>query len=256
VPSLIRIEMSIEQLDAALAKPSAECWQTVIEIGRFKLNKQPGELLALQSIYQNRVAEAVKSWPPEIERVCPAGWPKVFREAVEHRVRETDTYGHYVAAICGHPDLRLSDGSQAVWLERRFTGGVVQVSTAQQALRLLSAAQAASSIPKQTRLLEQCRHLLANGVRNVGRVGAADLTGGLTIEREVPHVDWPSGKVTPTRTERHEYRLEVEVKIAKPQSEEQCARMESVRRRGGCYVLCHSIAEAVEQIKTFAESKR
>jgi hypothetical protein len=196
----------------------------------------------------------VQDWPPEIERVCPEGWPREFKDAVEHRVRETDTYGHYLAKICGHPDLRLADGSQAVWLERRFTGGVVPVSTAQSALRLLTAALAASSTMGMTSRVKQAINLLASGVRNVGKVGCADLTGGLTVEYPGFELD-ENGEHTIAPPSRQEYRLEVEIKVGdEPQRPEQVARMRSVRARGGCYVLARSVEDAVSQIVAFRKS--
>ena len=218
-------------LSDLLAEPSVESWKAIVEIG-----KKARRIVQDWDFFTNMVQSRVAEWPPEIERVCPAGWPREFRDAIEHRVRETDTYGHYLAKICAHPDLRLADGSQAVWLERRFTGGVIPVSTAQSALRLLSAALAASSTMGQTSRVKQAMNLLASGVRTVGKVGCADLTGGVVV----------NGR---------EYRLEVEVKVGdEEQRPEQIARMRSVRARGGCYVLCRSVEDAVAQIKAFVSS--
>lgn len=238
-----------------LAKPSVESWKAIVEIGkkaRRILRESEGEDPGWQS-FMRMVRTDVQDWPPEIERVCPEGWPKEFREAVEHRVRETDTYGHYLAKICGHPDLRLADGSQAVWLERRFTGGVVPVSTAQSALRLLTAALAASSTTGMTARVKQAINILTSGVRNVGKVGCADLTGGLTIEH-ANYVLSNEGEHNAALPFRHEYRLEVEIKVGdEPQRPEQVVRMRSVRARGGCYVLARSVDDAVTQIKAFIE---
>lgn len=234
----------MSSLNELLSSPSIENWKAIVEIGkrawrvRQRLTKgmhavDTADDLDAARAFFDLSDESFKHWPPEIERVCPAGWPEEFKAAVEHRVRETDTYGHYMAKICGHPDLRLADGSQAVWLERRFTGGVVPVSTAQSALRLLSAALAASSTTGMTQRVKQAVSILANGVRTVGKVGCADLTGGVVVRG----VD---------------IRLEVEVKVgAEEQRPEQVARMRSVRARGGCYVLCRSVEDAVAQIKAF-----
>lgn len=253
-----------------LAKPSVESWKAIVEIGKKarKRLQETNEEDPDWHMFTLMVRTYVRDWPPEIERVCPEGWPKEFREAVEHRVRETDTYGHYLAKICGHPDLRLADGSQAVWLERRFTGGVVPVSTAQSALRLLTAALAASSTMGMTSRVKQAINLLASGVRNVGKVGCADLTGGLVVEEldGNPNCACDLTKFEGTKLRcsrcgyivnaptRHEYRLEVEIKVGdEPQRPEQIARMRSVRARGGCYVLARSVEDAVTQIKAFIE---
>ena len=251
---------SSHTLEELLSQPSAESWRAIVEMGkeawrvRNKMGAQSPEVIAKARHYFDTLTpEALKRWPPEIERLCPASWPADFRAAVEHRVRETDTYGHYLAKICGHPDLRLSDGSQAVWLERRYTGGIVEVSTVKSALRLLAAAQTASSVKTANDRVKDAVRLLAGGTRNVGKVGCADLTGGVVIVRET----WEG----PVHQERwvvktmHEYRLEVEVKVGdEPQRPEQVARMESVRRRGGCYVLANSVESAVAQIQAFISS--
>jgi hypothetical protein len=86
------------------------------------------------------------------------------------------------------------------------------------------------------------QHVLANGVRNVGKVGSADLTGYITVERG-------------TEGALHAYPLEVEVKVGQQsQSPEQVARMANVRRRGGCYVLANTVNSAVSQISAFIQS--
>ena len=247
---------SSHTLEELLSQPSAESWREIIEIGR-RASRSPRT--ADMPLFMLALEKAVKHWPPEIERLCPASWPADFRAAVEHRVRETDTYGHYLAKICGHPDLRLSDGSQAVWLERRYTGGIVEVSTVKSALRLLAAAQTASSVKTANDRVKDAVRLLAGGTRNVGKVGCADLTGGVVVETVCKNCKGLSGFAC-SSTEHHwvikrEYRLEVEVKVGEePQRPEQVARMESVRRRGGCYVLCNSVESAVAQIQAFISS--
>ena len=242
---------SAHTLEELLSQPSAESWRAIVEMGkRFSSTaKSTNEWFD----FEDRIKKGVKRWPPEIERLCPASWPADFRAAVEHRVRETDTYGHYLAKLCGHPDLRLSDGSQAVWLERRYTGGIVEVSTVKSALRLLAAAQSASSVKTANDRVKDAVRLLASGTRNVGKVGCADLTGGVVIEQKIY-----LGIVQdcPPTIIRREYRLEVEVKVGdEPQRPEQVARMESVRRRGGCYVLCNSVESAASQIREFILSR-
>lgn len=256
---------SSHTLEELLSQPSAESWRAIVEMGkeawrvRNKMGAQAPEVLAgARHYFETMTSEAFKRWPPEIERLCPASWPADFRAAVEHRVRETDTYGHYLAKLCGHPDLRLSDGSQAVWLERRYTGGIVEVSTVKSALNLLSAAQAASSVQAVYARIKEAKNLLAGGTRNVGKVGCADLTGGVVVERSCGLCSWCIERQEMQRCgdkRRHEHRLEVEVKVGdEPQRPEQVARMESVRRRGGCYVLCNSVESAVAQIKAFIAS--
>lgn len=227
------------------------------------------------SLFCKALVAKLRSWPPEIERLCPESWPREFRDAVEHRVNENDTYEHYVAKVCGDSRLRLSDGkTQAVWLERRFTGGVVPVSTAQIALRSLSAALAslasshrAPSIAAATRMiesasrhLESARNVLSNGVRRVGKVGCADLTGGLIVEHACGRcADCRSSCCDTAKCSarsRHEYRIEIEVKVGdEPQRPEQIARMNSVKARGGCYVLARSVEEAVQAIIAFRDSR-
>ena len=252
---------SSHTLEELLSQPSAESWRAIVEMGKQQL-KNGADKEAKYNFARDVIA-AVKRWPPEVERLCPASWPADFRAAVEHRVRETDTYGHYLAKICGHPDLKLSDGSQAVWLERRYTGGIVEVSTVKSALRLLAASQTASSVKTANDRVKDAVRLLAGSTRNVGKVGCADLTGGLILQlrcRECANCKQGHGvkdcimvRQDPRGSRRCiEVRLEVEVKVGnEPQRPEQVARMESVRRRGGCYVLANSVESAITQIQAF-----
>ncbi len=247
----------MSRLEELLSSPSPESWREIVELGKAALKESrrsaPDCNHMPWHVFSELLVAAIKNWPPEIERLCPESWPSVFREAVEHRVIETDTYEHYVAKICGDPRLRLSDGkTQAVWLERRFTGGIVPVSTAQIALRSISAAlasiasshgapsiaSAARFIEAARRAIESARNVLSNGVRRVGKVGCADLTGGVIIEmRDGPNFD---------------VRLEVEIKVGNQEQEPaQVIRMNSVRSRGGCYVLARSVEEAVLAIIAF-----
>ncbi len=244
----VDVRDSSHTLEELLSQPSVESWRAIIEMG--KVARRQAEPFDWEA-FADKVHTSVKRWPPEIERLCPVSWPADFRAVVEHRVRETDTYGHYLAKICGHPDLKLSDGSQAVWLERRFTGGIVELSTVKSALRLLAAALAAPSVQVVYARIKDAVRLLASGTRNVGKVGCADLTGGLTIPTWLP-----DPHPVPIRQLKNvEYRLEVEVKVGdESQRPEQVARMESVRRRGGCYVLANSVESAVAQILAFIAS--
>ena len=253
---------SSHTLEELLSQPSAESWRAIVEMAKSSLRMGGAEW----RMFEDVLKIGLRKWPPEIERLCPASWPADFRAAVEHRVRETDTYGHYLAKICGHPDLRLSDGSQAVWLERRYTGGIVEVSTVKSALHLLAAALAAPSIAVVYARIKDAVRLLAGGTRNVGKVGCADLTGGLTLQLRCREcANCKQGYVAKdcilVRQDPHgssrcvEVRLEVEVKVGdEPQRPEQVIRMESVRRRGGCYVLANSVESAVEQILAFISS--
>lgn len=244
----------MSSLEELLVNPSVESWQQIVEIGT-SIKRGHQIIRGGFATFMKVLSEAVVVWPPEIERICPKSWPEEFRAAVEHRVRETDTYSHYIAKICGHPDLKLSDGSQAVWLERRFTGGALHVSTVQQALRALGRGDTTAA-----------RNILAGGIRQVGKVGCADLTGGVTVEGldlcggvdlvSTGYQGIHSGKSDIERCDhrrrRHEYRLEVEIKVGdEEQRPEQIARMNSVRARGGCYILARSVEEAVQQIKLF-----
>lgn len=243
-------------LEALLIEPSVEHWLQIVRLG-----VQAHKDAKLWENFESSVRLLIHKWPPEVERLCPKRWPKEFRDAVENRPWETDTYGHYLAKICTHPELRLSDGSQAVWLERRFTGGVVQVSTVQQALRMLAQSSRAASAAAQQRLVDQATNLLANGVRNVGKVGCADLTGGVVVEKACRLCagckSYGAVSLQCDRVLKFEARLEIEVKVGdEEQRPEQVARMRSVRARGGCYVLCRSVDEAVAQIKAFIAERQ
>lgn len=260
-------------LNEHLAAKSPEAWQAIIDIGKMtwkEAKKGFDSGSEAWEAYCSTVAAAVKTWPPEIERKCPNGWPDEFKSAVEHRPRETDLYGHFIAKLATHFDLQLTNNAQAVWLERRFTGGVADIGVVRQAIALLM----------RNKPVEALR-LLQGSIRNIGRVGCADLTGGLTVEvfewrcdncnylaEEGPnpakqkstfrcgHCE-RGGNFIHERTYKHEYRLEIEVKVGDgKQRPEQIARMNSVRARGGCYIVARSIDEAVQEIKKFIESKR
>lgn len=229
------------ELRALLASPSPESWRRITQIGseamRAAHRPELGRMGTPPSDYNwNRFTAivtpaALKHWPPEMERLCPASWPKDYAKSVERRVLENDTYQHYIVSICSSPLLRLRNGGQAVWLERRFTGGIVEVSTVKAALAMLKNGDTRSA-----------QNVLANGVRNVGKVGCADTTGYLTVERG-------------TQGTPHAYVLEVEIKVgAQAQSDAQVVRMTNVRRRGGCYVLANTVESAIAQIVAFRDS--
>lgn len=219
--------MEIELKDL-LASPSPESWKRIVQIGKAALPHPFTDWPTFETIV---TPAALKHWPPEMERLCPPSWPRGYVKTIERRVLETDTYQHYLVSICASPLLRLRNGGQAVWLERRFTGGIVEVSTVKTALAMLKNGNT-----------RDAQHVLANGVRNVGKVGCADLTGYITVERG-------------TEGTPHAYPLEVEVKVGQQaQSPEQVARMANVRRRGGCYVLANTVDSAVSQISAFIQS--
>jgi len=222
-----------------LAEPSVENWKEIVKFCTLSgiLGYKP-DAITQAGGWQKQIVEAVLRWPKEIPRECPPEWPEDFRRQVEHRVLETGTYGHYIQKICTDPRLRLSDGSQAVWLERRFVGGVVPGSVAQRVVALLYEARHAPSVPLTIRMMAEAASMLSGALRNTGKIGTADLTGGLTIETL-------SGK-------RLEIRLEIEVKVGDgKQREAQAARERSVLTRGGCYVLCNTVESAIQQILEF-----
>jgi len=242
---------------ALLDEPSVENWTEIVQHGKrlwakTQDNSPAATLyraiggsppvtqtsLSNWQFFMNELVRALPRWPKEIPRECPQEWPEDFRRQVEHRVLETGTYGHYIQKICTDPRLRLSDGSQAVWLERRFVGGVVPGSIAQRAVALLYEAVSAPSVPMAFRMIREAASMLSGALRNTGKIGTADLTGGLTIETL-------SGK-------RLEIRLEIEVKVGDgKQREAQAARERSVLTRGGCYVLCNTVESAVQQVLEF-----
>jgi len=216
------------ELKDLLASPSPESWKRIVQIGKAALPHPFTDWPTFETIVS---PAALKHWPPEMERLCPPSWPRGYVKTIERRVLETDTYQHYLVSICASPLLRLRNGGQAVWLERRFTGGIVEVSTVKAALAMLKNGDTRSA-----------QNVLANGVRNVGKVGCADTTGYLTVERG-------------TQGTPHAYVLEVEIKVgAQAQSDAQVVRMTNVRRRGGCYVLANTVADAITQIVAFRDS--
>ncbi len=248
-------------LDELLAQePSVDIWEKIIAEGKRRIRLQYD---TEWNEYNELVAKAVISWPPEIERKVPDSWPNDLIKALAHRPHETDLYNHFIAKVCSHPDLRLSDGSQAVWLERRFVGGAVEIGSVKAAIGLLWSGLKASSATQFASRVKEAIRLLQGGVRTVGTVGCADTTGGVTICTWKCHsccakleanycrkCDNESNKLI-----KHEYRLELEIKVGNAkQKPEQLARMASVRSRGGCYIVANSVDEAVKQIKQFIHS--
>lgn len=267
----------METLKALLAKPSVASWKEIIKIGKHCSGKPDWQT------FSALVLAAVPSWPKEIQRDCPDSWPLDFREKAEWRVREVDTYGHYIQRICCDPRLQLG-GKQRVWLERRFTGGVVPASSAQQVISTLLEAVQLKSLPAIVRLVREAISVLAGSIRNTGKTGTADLTGGLILVLrhtccakcgkafdlyDAQSLDNNDGfgksKLGASHLMGHttcgrfepsealiEVRLEIEIKIGQgKQRPDQAAREASVRARGGCYILCFSVEEAIEQILLF-----
>lgn len=259
----------MKDLKYYLANPSIESWKAVVQAGKGCAGTPtwPG--------FANIVLAAVESWPKELERKWPIGvGPPEFKNQVEWRIKETDTYGHYAQKIAGDPRLQL-DGKQRVWLERRFTGGVVQASSAKQAIATLLEAIKC----KSWSLVREAVSVLAGSIRNTGKTGTADLTGGLTIRhtrKSIPGAYgypsileqlYPPPINTSGTTESQENagkgylesgplfleaRLEIEVKMGTGQQRpEQIARQNSVISRGGCYLLVRSVEEAVQGILKF-----
>lgn len=242
-----------EHLKALLLSPSVENWKEIIKIGkmRFKMcsisafNGGIGMRQKTWTDFEGMVSEAVACWPREIPRDCPDDWPKPLINMLTHKVLETSTYGHYITKICNDPRLLLDDGTQAVWLERRFTGGVVPASIAKQAVAQLWEAVKSSSVPAMINRVKEVAGILTNSVRNTGKIGTADITGGLTLEY----------KADVYRIRRVEVRLEIEIKVGDgKQRDAQAVRQASVQRRGGCYILAHSVEEAVQAIVDFRAS--
>lgn len=232
------------ELLAALADPSPESWARVWEL----LYQVRGTQLAEEVAACRR---ELREWPPEVDR--PPRPARVGRRTVAEvearaaagtddrlallaplcrTVREVDLYPLYVAGICESPRLRLSDGRQAVRLQRAFVGSLSS----------------------------------GRGDVRVGQRGQGDLVGGMCAEwwecpegcrwatpppAEFGADDLSRGDCCARHGEsaRHlvEVTLEVEVKRdggrLRP---DQAQRRDALRARGGVYVVARRIAEAVD----------
>jgi len=81
------------ELRALLASPSPESWKRITQIGseakRAAHRPDLGRMGTPPSDYNwNRFTAivtpaALKHWPPEMERLCPASWPRDFAKSVE-----------------------------------------------------------------------------------------------------------------------------------------------------------------------------
>jgi len=247
--------MDIQEL---LENPSPENWKEIVKIGRRCAGKPTWQP------FTTAVLTAIPSWPKEIERIWPEGiGPSEFKGQVEWRIREVDTYGHYCQKIAGDSRLQLN-GRQRVWLERRFTGGVVPASVAKQVIAtLLDAVKR-----KHWGTVSEAVSVLAGSIRNTGKTGTADLTGGLMLKHARKGTfqaqeslfntsRLPLAGVTPQNAteipgDSLEIRLEIEIKVGDgKQRPDQVARQNSVTSRGGCYLLVRSVEEAVQGILQF-----
>ena len=128
-----------------LAKPSVESWKAIVEIGkkaRKILRESEGEDPGWQA-FMRMVRTDVQDWPPRSSGSAPRdGQGSSKKPSNIGCARRTPT-ATTSPKSAGIPTSACQTVPQAVWLERRFTGGVVPVSTAQSALRLLTAALAA-----------------------------------------------------------------------------------------------------------------
>jgi len=140
-------------LDSALAVPSIENWGRVIRIGDRILHSGNQENMRMFVV---KVSNRLNTWPTELSRRTPEGWPPSWRTKLGNIVRETQTYGAFILGICSHPYLLNPDGSQSVYLVRRNVGLSTSLSG----------------------------HLKSEGVE-----GEADLEGGLSIQMRLGFVD-------------------------------------------------------------------
>lgn len=201
-------------LGDSLYDPSTQSWKDIVAAIDRLIPISTSEFLD----YIYTVASTkLKTWPREIPRRPPKHWlPETHERWLNlcSNVREVDVYGDYILGICGSPLLRLADGSQAVHLERRFTGATLD-------------------------------HRGQHWVKH-GRVGQGDLGGGICLEW------WSECRILVRRIEVR-LEVEVKVDGGKP-SPDQLKRQEIFKRRGGLYVIAFTVDDAVKQIVEFKAS--
>jgi hypothetical protein len=109
--------LDADQLLQWLQAPSVESWREIVIEGKRAVKQSRVQM----AVFEMMLDRHLKEWPKELERVAPA-WPESWQRRYEHRVREVDTYGAFLAGICGDPRLKLHDGLQAVQLARKYVG--------------------------------------------------------------------------------------------------------------------------------------
>ena len=162
-----------------LAKPSVESWKAIVEIGkkaRRILRESEGKT-GLASVYAHGPHRCSRLAPDR--RVCPARMAK----GVQRSRRTSGARDGHLQPL-PRQNLRASRPPPVRRFPSRLAGAPLHRRRGARihgtgALRLLTAALAASSTMGMTARVKRAINLLASGVRNVGKVGCADLTGGL-----------------------------------------------------------------------------
>lgn len=139
-------------LTRALAEPSPESWFLIVRAGSALLRQEEEDAVSrsMRVSFRRAIENRLPHWPRELARHVPTAWPEEWRKIAEYKILEIDTYEMYKIGVCGDRRLRLSDGTQAVRLERRFVGAA--------------------------------RSIVSEQAMRIGRRGEADLSGGLVLE--------------------------------------------------------------------------
>lgn len=213
-----------EEVVAALNDPSPVSWREIVKAGNVLLKYQGPFQTAYRSSFLQLLVDHLPNWPRELDRKCPATWPTDWRAVAEHRIKETDTYGLFMAGICGDKRLALHDGMQGIYLTRRIVGAA--------------------------------RDFTGERMISVGQVGEADLQGGLTVE----YVACRSPKTAScgdyevhTAGGKFLFRLLIEtaVEVKGPRgksTDEQKLYAAAVRKRGGIAIVTQTVDDAVKQL--------
>lgn len=163
-----------------------------------------------------QVQATVKKWDPLISRPPLKSWAKRRNDPRLKVCRIVHETDTYNDYILAMASILTRDGLQAVHLERQFTGMVQSVDGKEMVL---------------------------------GAAGSADLKGGLILE-------WDYEEGVTTTTHRLGVRLEVEVKAETGEARaKQLKRQAAFMARGECYIIAHSIADAVQQVREWKERK-